>query len=1104
LFVQLQGIFTLNTADVKAQEETVLLDNDAAKVTVTPSVTATNIEWTIDYARYAPSDAAARAIRFKLATAADGSGTVQRKDGDLKEKADGDDWYRESASTTEAKGKLLVTTAKDVKQLVVWTQVDMVNMGQVTGELLSGATSSAKVVAAPEIPAEDQQEEVVVDQTPVDTTNPAASLPAAPVQEATDTKQDTAATAEETAEAKEEQETVVQPADKSVLTRAGARTVLARAGSTTNVDPFHYTADGIGKFPTHGTNTHFTTSGTSSSDYVKNYNYAAAKTEGASVVTQALTGTNAFTGGYHAYSDSQLVGYTKKTVSPNADGSFKVQLDMIGNAIKPLPEVDVVLVLDKSSSMVNNSNNEVTRWSQLQTAVKSFADHMLTGDNKVRIGLAAFGSSGSKPYGEIASFGGLSGSNDESFTGFTNSASAVTGHNLYTAAPSNSGTPTFLGVDAGLHLLMNQNYGARNGAVKVLITITDGEPTFDPAPAYWQSDNSTQSVETSLGHATRSTPDNNRAKYTLSNVTWPNQVTYYYGSGGSDTGYQQNTLDLIADRYAMPAYAGINPYAIGFHTGSTANGVLRALGSNKASNVFRASDTTSLIQALQQITGEYTSTIHNAVMTDPMSEFVTLDRNSVQYNSLILRNGVLTVGAGSGASAPSFAQSITPTVGSTQIRLDNVSLGGGEQTQQGYRVSYNVTLNDEYKDGSFYPTNGVTSLKNAASGTDYLHFAVPSVKAKGQTTNIKVNKFWEDKDNTYSTRKNLTIHLYSAPQGTSDWTEYGSKTMTVGTETLTFNDVPVKRAGKTLQYKAEETVSGTNQTYVPGYAQPTYSSAVIATATNPTLTITNKLNYTKYAFSKTDTNGNSLSGAKFTVTRDDKAFTVISGSANGEFQLTNLPIGEYKVSETTAPDGYLGKTNFNLSVKDNGSAGLTLTSDLQGDTVINDLKPFKIELRKYSRDNTPLAGARFKIIGDSFEATATTDENGYLQLQDNETIKPGTYTITELEAPDGYVKYEGKFTLLISEDGKEAKLTYAGSELETSDYAAESILTDSATNTNTVSLVFKNIAAAQTPLPLTGGSGIGAFIVIGIVIMGTVGYLKLVDWRKKRGGDGNA
>lgn len=1103
LFVQLQGIFTLNTADVKAQEETVLLNNDAAKVTVTPSVTETNIEWTIDYARYAPSDAAARAIRFKLATAADGSGTVQRKDGDLKEKADGDDWYRESeASTATAQGKLVVTTAKDVKQLVVWTQVDLVNMGQVTGELLTNDDSTAKVVVAPEIPEEEKQEEIVVDQTPVDTTDPAESLPAAPVQPVEDTKQNVA-TKQETATETDEQETTVQSADKSVLTRAGARTVLARAGSTSNVDPFNYTADGIGKYPTHGTNTHLTTTGTSSSEYVKNYNYAAAKTEGTSVVTQALTGTSAFVGGYHAYSDSQLVGYTKKTVSPNADGSFKVQLDMIGNAIKPLPEVDVVLVLDKSGSMVNNNS---PRWNQLKTAVKSFADHMLTGDNKVHIGMAAFGSGGSSgPYGEIAAFSGLSGSSDETFNGFTSSASDITSHNLYTATPNNSGTPTFLGVDAGLHLLMNQNYGARSGAVKVLITITDGEPTFDPADLYWKSGNNLKSVETSLGQATRSAPGNNRAKYTLNNTgSGSNRVTYYHGDSYGPTNYQQNTLDLISDRYRMTAYTGINPYAIGFHTGDTANNVLQALGAQKASNVFKASDTTSLIQALQQITGEYTSTIYNAVMTDPMSEFVTLNQSSVQYNSLILRNGALTVGAGSGTSAPSFAQAITPTVTANQIQLSNVSLGGGEQTQQGYRVTYNVTLKDEYKDGSFYPTNGVTSLKNAASGTDYLHFAVPSVKAKGQTTNIKVNKVWDDKTNAYATRKDLVIDLYSAPQGTNDWTKYGSKTMPVGTATVTFNDVPVKKAGKTLQYKAEETVSGTGQTYVPGYALPTYSAPVVATATNPTLTMTNKLNYTKYAFAKTDANGNALKDAKFTVTRNGKEFAVISGNANGEFQLADLPIGEYKVSETTAPDGYLGKVDFNVSVKDDGNAGLTLTSDLKGNTVINDLKPFKIELRKYNRDNKPLEGARFKITGDDFEATAITDENGYLQLKDNETIKPGKYTITEISAPDGYLKYEGEFTLVISEDGKSAKLSYDGSELQDDDYSVESILTDDTSTTNTVSLVLKNIEQADVPLPLTGGSGLGAFIVIGILLIGTAGYLKLVDWRKKRGGDGNA
>ena len=50
-----------------------------------------------------------------------------------------------------------------------------------------------------------------------------------------------------------------------------------------------------------------------------------------------------------------------------------------------------------------------------------------------------------------------------------------------TAAPMFSGTPTFLGVDAGYRMLTDtSNYGARSDSVKVLIILTDGQPTFWP------------------------------------------------------------------------------------------------------------------------------------------------------------------------------------------------------------------------------------------------------------------------------------------------------------------------------------------------------------------------------------------------------------------------------------------------------------------------------------------------------------------------------------------------------------------------------------------------------------------------------------------------
>jgi hypothetical protein len=1098
LFVQLQGIFTLNTADVKAQEETVLLDNDAAKVTVTPSVTATNIEWTIDYARYAPSDAAARAIRFKLATAADGSGTVQRKDGDLKEKADGDDWYRESASTTEAKGKLLVTTAKDVKQLVVWTQVDMVNMGQVTGELLSGATSSAKVVAAPEIPAEDKQEEVAVDQTPVDTTDPAASLPAAPVQEATDS----AAVQKEPTPANTTDADVVDTSKEDVA-GGGPATVAAatnkmvksdrsvlRIGNSSAKDVFNYTTDDDGTYPEHGTNSHVNGSATT----VKNYDYAGTdQTAGVPAVSSILTTGSNFVKGYHHYQGGSGTTaynvYTKKSIRPvnGTTNQFQVQLDMIGDAIRPIPNVDIVLVLDKSTSMNSpEAGHSKSKWAELQDAVRNFSNDVLNSDNNVRIGMTSFGTSNQRAWTDIAKFSG---------SGFTNSAAILQGHSLYTSSPGdNSGTPTAIGVDSGLYLLNSSALGARGNAKKIIVTITDGDPTYYPESRYYAN----QSVNQSINNNTTVTTNTTYNHYVVNNN--------YFTRGGSESTptAKNNTITFLNYRLGQAMFNEYAKYAIGFGSGVTSNAVLVANGPD---GQFSANDVTSLLAAMHTIIGEHTNQIVNATLNDPMSQYVALATNSVNISALTLENGALTVIPSGSANFPSYASSInTSGIDTSGIVLKSINLGGTTTKQYGLRVTYTVTLRDDYRDGQFYQTNKTTTLQNN-NQDEYLHFAVPSVRDTTNIANLQVDKVWDDQADKFDTRDDVQFQLQRRLSSTGSWTNFRSATLSNGASSLTFRNLQIASGSAKYQYRVVET-SRDDAGHVPGYGEPTYAPTSYVTLTagdTEKITVTNKLKYAAYTFTKQNEDGKELSGAKFAVYRNgsDTVFTNLE-STDGKFSMTNLPIGTYTVKETTAPDGYTGKNDFTVFVKDVNSGPLTVTTDkINGNVVKNTLKPFALSLLKTNADMTFLAGAKFKISGNGLNLTATTNQDGQLTELADVQFTTGSYTIEELVPPYGYKQLQGHFTLVIKTDGS-VDLTYSDVDIGSDDYKMTSELTADGTSTNKIYLTLKNHESESVPLPLTGGSGIGAFIVIGIVIMGTVGYLKLVDWRKKRGGDGNA
>ena len=147
---------------------------------------------------------------------------------------------------------------------------------------------------------------------------------------------------------------------------------------------------------------------------------------------------------------------------------------------------------------------------------------------------------------------------------------------------------------------------------------------------------------------------------------------------------------------------------------------------------------------------------------------------------------------------------------------------------------------------------------------------------------------------------------------------------------------------------------------------------------------------------KTDKGGKLLDGAVFHVSGNsyDKDVTV----ANGEITVNELPIGEYTITEKTAPNGYLvNVAPFKATV----SAGQT------AETTITDEAPTgKISIRKSdSKGNVQgeasLEGAEYTIYGADGQEVGkiTTDKDGNGSL---ENLVLGTYTVKETKAPEAY------------------------------------------------------------------------------------------------------
>lgn len=147
---------------------------------------------------------------------------------------------------------------------------------------------------------------------------------------------------------------------------------------------------------------------------------------------------------------------------------------------------------------------------------------------------------------------------------------------------------------------------------------------------------------------------------------------------------------------------------------------------------------------------------------------------------------------------------------------------------------------------------------------------------------------------------------------------------------------------------------------------------------------------------KTDQDKNPIQGAEFTVS-DSTGKQINSGKtdANGNLQFDKLQIGNYTITETSVPDGYIvQKSTYSVTVK---RKEIT-TVNVQNTKVKGVLQITKIE----KNSKAPIAGAVFEIYNKDGKAVTklTTDANG---IATSPELSKGTYTYKEISVPDGYI-----------------------------------------------------------------------------------------------------
>lgn len=155
---------------------------------------------------------------------------------------------------------------------------------------------------------------------------------------------------------------------------------------------------------------------------------------------------------------------------------------------------------------------------------------------------------------------------------------------------------------------------------------------------------------------------------------------------------------------------------------------------------------------------------------------------------------------------------------------------------------------------------------------------------------------------------------------------------------------------------------------------------------------------------KDATSGKLLAGAVYRITAANGDFVgEYTTGSNGQFVVGSLTAGTYTVTMTKAPEGYeIDNTPHQVVVKDNKTIVLDLT--------LKFISNFRL-VNTVKQTGAPLGGVTYKIT--KYDGTLvgnyTTDDAGLINIE----LQAGTYTVYQTSVPNGVVKNEKVFDVVI-------------------------------------------------------------------------------------------
>lgn len=672
---------------------------------------------------------------------------------------------------------------------------------------------------------------------------------------------------------------------------------------------------------------------------------------------------------------------TGKTAVLREDGNYDLTLSVSGTrgSAKEKAAVDVLFIVDRSASMTNNGSR---RLANAKTAMNTLVNSLEGNENiDARYSIVTFSGGTDSKWGGSAADASLC-------MGWT----AVEGHNVSNSIngiTASGGTDYEAGLDKGL----TQLGSARSNAVKVVIFLSDGEPT-------WSYD---------YGYGTDA----------LCRVN--------HGSNRVHTCTYEGWVDTLgkASRISCGYFYAIS---LGGEASDYMNDLVDKVNAPTKQAIEAKSDGSNLKDLFEDITADVTFfAAKDVTITDPLSDYadLVLTNNAPQFTITITRE------ASEGVEGESWTGTVGPNGAVSFQDLGNQNHDATARVSEDNRTIY-LDLPDDYElePGYTYSVSTVITPSQAAITAGMNSDEAKNTPDPGTGTHADKNEqgFWSN------VNENAKV----------TFTANGA----AGSESF---PKPVIRVPATGSLTINKDVEGATLSGVHSY------EFTITTTTDMTNALaTYGDNATQLRFSKADNDNIWSASLSVSASNADdgehNGSVTISGLPVGEYTVTestdddsvglaHYEFGGVEYVSTDADEETSGDTGT-VNIGGNETATVTVTNTY--------IAHQSLTIHKISdQGGTPLQGAIFKLYrvegsddnlnhlyyveangvvawaADEDDASSlTSDASGNLTFNDLDTNQ--TYYLVETNAPDGYVQLDKEIEISWDEDENHWIARYVG------------------------------------------------------------------------------